>query len=234
VREQQLAAVFVELADTLVDNFDVIDFLHVLTDRCVTVLSVSAAGLVLVDQRGVLQVAAASSEDTRLLELFQVQFDQGPCLECFHHRRQVVAGDLSGQDADRWPDFTEAARSAGFAAVHAFPMRLRDQALGALNHFSEQTHALSQDAVGLAQAFADVATIGLLQERAIRRQEGLADQLQKALQSRVVIEQAKGVIAERNNVDIGEAFALLRGAARSGNHRLSEFAAEIVKGRAHL
>jgi transcriptional regulator with GAF, ATPase, and Fis domain len=139
--EQQLTEAFVEMADTLVDDFDLMDFLHVLTDRCVSLLGVSAAGLLLTDQRGALRLVAASSEQTRLLELFQVQIDEGPCLECFHGGQPVAVADLAAA-AQRWPRFVPAARSTGFAAVHALPMRLRSEVIGALNLFTAQAQDL--------------------------------------------------------------------------------------------
>jgi transcriptional regulator with GAF, ATPase, and Fis domain len=227
--EQQLAEAFVEMADTLVDDFDVIDFLHVLADRCVHVLNVSAAGLLLTDQRGALRLVAASSEQTRLLELFQLQTDQGPCVECFRTARPVEVVDLAAA-TERWPRFTEAARRTGFAAVHALPMRLRTDVIGALNLFSTQARPLGSDTVRLGQALADIATIGLLQARAIRQRDTLAEQLQTALNSRVLIEQAKGVIAERHQIDMDDSFTLLRRSARSRNRRLSDLARAVVDG----
>ena len=218
--ESQLADVFVEMADTLVDDFDVIEFLHVLTERCVELLGVSAAGLLLTDQRDTLQVVAASSERTRLLELFQLQTDRTG--------QAVSVVDLP--TANRWPRFTAAAAEVGFAAVHALPMRLRSEVIGALNLFDVQPGALDEGKLRIGQALADVATIGLLQQRAIHRRDILAEQLQTALNSRVLIEQAKGVLAERLRVDVGEAFALLRDGARSRNRRLSELSQAIVDG----
>lgn len=226
--EIQLADVFVEMADTLVDDFDVIDFLHVLTERCVQVLGISAAGLLLADQRGTLQVVAASSERTRLLELFQLQTDQGPCVDCFHTGQPVSVPDLPS--AGRWPRFTTAAAEVGFAAVHAVPMRLRDEVIGAMNFFDTNPGALDEGKLRVGQALADVATIGLLQHRAIHRRDVVTEQLQTALSSRILIEQAKGVLAERLHLDVAEAFALLRHGARSRNRRLSELAQAIVDG----
>jgi transcriptional regulator with GAF, ATPase, and Fis domain len=229
--ERQLAEVFVALADTLVDDFDVVDFLHELTVRCAQVLGVSAAGVLLSDQRGALRVVAASTEQTRLLELLQSQTDQGPCPECFHTGRPVAVADLSAPTAaGRWPRFAVEARKVGFSSVHAVPMRLRTDVIGALNLFCTQPGALDEDTLRLAQALADVATIGLLQARAIRQRDTLAEQLQTALNSRVVIEQAKGVIAERRHVDMDESFTLLRSTARTNNRRLSELARAVVDG----
>jgi GAF domain-containing protein len=227
--ERQLAEAFVALADTLVDDFDVVDFLHELTVRCAQVLGVSAAGVLLADQRGALRVVAASTEQTRLLELLQLQTDQGPCPECFHTGRPIAVADLYTATR-RWPRFVAEARRVGFASVHALPMRLRTDIIGALNLFHTQSGALDEDTIRLAQALADVATIGLLQARAIRQRNTLAEQLQTALNSRVVIEQAKGVIAERRHVDMDQSFTLLRSTARTNNRRLSELARAVVDG----
>jgi transcriptional regulator with GAF, ATPase, and Fis domain len=227
--EQQLAAAFVELADTLVDDFDVVDFLHRVTVRCAEVLGVSAAGVLLTDQRGALRVVAASTEKTRLLELLQSQTDQGPCPECFHTGRPVAVADLSAA-ARRWPRFVAEAGQSGFASVHALPMRLRSNVIGALNLFGARPGALAEDTLRLGQAMADVATIGLLQARAIHDRQIVAEQLQTALNSRILIEQAKGVIAERRRLDMDASFTLLRATARTNNRRLSELARAVVDG----
>ncbi|HEV7756274.1 MAG TPA: GAF and ANTAR domain-containing protein [Mycobacteriales bacterium] len=227
--ERHLAETFVELADTLVDEFDVVDFLHQVTVRCAEVLGVSAAGVLLTDQRGGLRVVAASTERTRLLGLLQQQTGQGPCTECLHTGRPVAVADVAAA-ADRWPRFAAEACQFGIASVHALPMRLRTEIIGTLDLFGTEPGLLDEDTIRLAQALADVATIGLLQARSIRDRESIAEQLQTALNSRVVIEQAKGVIAERRRLDMDEAFALLRGAARSGNRRLSELARAVVDG----
>jgi hypothetical protein len=146
----------------------------------------------------------------------------------------VAVADLSGPAGQRWPVFAEEARRTGFASVHALPMRLRNDVIGALNLFDTQPATLTEETLALAQALADVATIGLLQERVIRRGEVLAEQLQGALNSRILIEQAKGVIAERRGTNVGEAFTLLRRAARDRNRRLSDLANDIVDGSARL
>ena len=227
--ERQLTEAFVELADTLVDDFDVMDFLHQVTVRCAKVLGVSAAGVLLTDQRGALRVAAASTEQTRLLELLQLQTDQGPCPECFHTGRPIAVADLSAA-TKRWPRFVAEARRSGFASIHALPMRLRADVIGALNLFGAKPGVLDENTVRLGQALADVASIGLLQARAIRHRETLVEQLQTALNSRIVIEQAKGVIAERRNLDMDESFTLLRLTARNRNRGLSELARCVVDG----
>jgi transcriptional regulator with GAF, ATPase, and Fis domain len=226
---QLLSETFVELTDTMVADFDVIDFLHVLTDRSVQLLDVSAAGLLLADPRGELRVVAASSEAARLLELFQLQNDQGPCLDCFRSGQSVAAADLAAE-ARRWPRFAAAAGQAEFAAVQALPMRLRDQVIGALNLFRAQPGTFDPADVRIGQALADVATISLLHERSMRHSDTLNEQLQAALNSRVVIEQAKGKLAERLGLEMAQAFSLLRDSARARNRRLSELAQAFVDG----
>ena len=222
-----LADTFVTLADTMVDDFDVIDFLHVLTDRSTRLLSASAAGVVLADPRGPLRVAAASSEEATLMEVFQVQNDEGPCLECLRTGKPVTVTGLAGP-AQQWPRFAAVATRAGFGTVNALPMRLRDQVVGTLNLFSAGNTALGPSELRTGQALADVATIGLLQERSVRRAETLAEQLQGALNSRVVIEQAKGRIAERHSLSLDQAFALLRQQARNTNQRLTDVAGYVI------
>ena len=228
---QLLSATFVELTDTMVAGFDMIDFLHVLTNRSVQLLDVSAAGLLLAGPHGELQVVAASSEAARLLELFQLQNDQGPCLDCFRSGQPVSAADLSAE-ADRWPRFAASAQQAGFAAVQALPMRLRDQVIGALNLFRAEPGSLDPGAVGIGQALADVATISLLHERSMQRSDILTEQLQTALNSRVMIEQAKGILAERLGLGMSHAFSLMREFARNRNLRLADVAQSIIDGTA--
>jgi transcriptional regulator with GAF, ATPase, and Fis domain len=227
--ERQLAEAFVEMADTLVDDFDLLEFLHRVTVRCAEVLGVSAAGIMLTDQRGALRVIAASTEKTRLLELLQMQTNEGPCPECFHTGQPVAVADVNASRA-RWPLFADQAGQAGFASAHALPMRLRTDIIGALNLFHTERGALPANTIRLGQGLADVATIALLQARTITHRETLAEQLQTALNSRVVIEQAKGVIAERHQLDMSQAFTLLRNTARDRNRRLSELARTVVDG----
>jgi transcriptional regulator with GAF, ATPase, and Fis domain len=226
---QLLSDTFVELTDTMVAGFDVIDFLHVLTDRSVQLLDVSAAGLLLADPRGELRVVAASSEAARLLELFQLQNDQGPCLDCFRSGQPVEARNMAAE-AWRWPRFATVAQRSGFAAVQALPMRLREQVIGALNLFRTTPGPFDPAVVRVGQALADVATISLLQERSMRLSGALNEQLQAALNSRVVIEQAKGKLAERLGLDMDQAFGLLRQQARSRNLRLSDLAQAFIDG----
>lgn len=231
--EQRLARVFVELADTLVDDFDMLEFLSMLVERCVELLDVSAAGVVLSDQKGKLAMAAASSEQARLVELLAVQANDGPCLDCVRTGRPVSSVDLAAEDT-RWPRFAPAARAAGFSAVHAVPMRLRRTVIGALNLLDVHSNGVDDASVRLGQALADVATIGMLQQRTINDSTILAEQLQAALNSRVIIEQAKGALSAHAGVGMQEAFAALRGYARRNNLGLSELARSVAMGTAHL
>lgn len=228
-REHLLADTFVSLADALVDDYDVVDLLDRLVGACVSLLGVDAAGLLLDDQRGNLSVMATSSDESRLLEIFQLQNNEGPCLDCVHTGVAVTSGDLA-DDLDRWPLFVPVAVQAGFASVAAVPMRLREVTIGGLNLFDRRPAAISAGDQRLAQALADVATIGILQQRSAHRNSVLAEQLQHALNSRVVIEQAKGVIAERNGVEMDQAFETLRRHARNGNLKLTEVAYGVVRG----
>ncbi|MFC8247451.1 GAF and ANTAR domain-containing protein [Streptomyces chartreusis] len=227
--QQLLAKTFVELADNLVADFDLIDFLRLLTDRCVGMLDVSAAGVLLADRDGKLRVMAASDEQVRLLELFQLQNDEGPCLECFRTGVSVIVSDL-GTVTARWPHFAVAAQRSGFGAVQALPMRLRDEVVGALNLFRTTPGPFDPAAAPVAQALADVATISLLQQRTAQRSTVLNEQLQTALNSRVLIEQAKGKLAERQGIDMEQAFTALRGYARSHNRRLADVARALIDG----
>jgi transcriptional regulator with GAF, ATPase, and Fis domain len=229
-REQSLAQAFVELADTLVADFDVVDFLHVLANRCVELLGVHAAGLMLADQRGQLRLMASSSEQSRLLELFELETDEGPCLACYH-TAQATADTNLGQPDHRWPRFGRQASAAGFQSVHALPLRLRTEIIGVLNLFSAKPGSLRKEDARIGQALADVATIGLLQHRAIEHRQVLAAQLQGALNSRVLVEQAKGVLAERLHIGMPEAFNVLRTHGRRHNQRLSDLAQGIISGR---
>ena len=226
-REQQLSEAFVEAADTLVDDFDVIEFLHTLAAHCVQLLDVDAAGLMLADKRGKLHASAASSESARLLELFELQTDAGPCVDAYRTAAQVVNADLR-DSAERWPRFAEAARLTGFVSVHALPLRLRSTVIGALNLFSSQPGPLSGADIRTGQALADIATIGILAQRTVHQAELLAAQLQNALTSRIAIEQAKGILAERRQITVDEAFEILRRHARTHNLRLSELARDVA------
>lgn len=224
-REQNLTRAFVGLADTLVTDYDMVDLLQQLVDHCVDLLDAIAAGLLLSDQRGHLQVLASSSEQTRLVELFQLQAEEGPCLDTYR-TGQPVGADLTDPGTE-WPRFSQAARAVGYTHVQAVPLRLREQIIGAMNLFTT-TASLPPADVSVAQALADVATIGILSERSIRHHEVLTEQLQYALNSRVVIEQAKGIMAEAGQVDMQQAFTLLRSAARSNNRGLTDLARALA------
>jgi transcriptional regulator with GAF, ATPase, and Fis domain len=230
---ENVAEAFVDLADTLVADFDPVEFMHLLADRCVATLDVDAAGILLVNQYGELQTVGASSEQARLLELFELQQRQGPCMECYRTRVPVSVTDL-GEQAQRWPTFARMALAAGFGALHALPMRLRAETIGALNLFCVKPGALSDATIRIGQAMADVATIGLLQARAISHSELLADQLQHALNGRVLIEQAKGVLAERLQVDMAEAFETLRRYSRNHNMFVSTVAEGVISGTVNM
>jgi transcriptional regulator with GAF, ATPase, and Fis domain len=227
VSAERLAKIFVEVADTLVAEFDLIEFLHLLADRTAGLMHASAVGLLLADQRGNLEFMAGSDENVKLLELFQLQNHEGPCLDAFRTARPVINADLQTAAA-RWPRFAPRATAAGFRSVHAFPLRLRSEVIGALNLFGADVGALDTADVQIVQAVADVATIGLLQERTIHRSEILTEQLQGALNSRIVIEQAKGAIAQAHGVSVNEAFTKMRSHARRTNQRLSDIAHTIV------
>jgi transcriptional regulator with GAF, ATPase, and Fis domain len=229
VGDERLVDTVVELADTLVDDFDVIEFLHLLVDRCVNVLDVDAASLLLADPQGRLQVVISSNEQVRLLELFQVQIDQGPCLEAFATGTTVSHADLSTANL-RWPRFTPAALDGGFAAVDALPMRLRGEVIGALNLFRIQAGGLDDAGLRAARALTDVAAIGVSQGRSSGHQEVVTGQLQTALNSWAVIEQAKGLVAQQLGVDMTGASAALRGFADARDLKLSDVAREVIAG----
>lgn len=228
-REQLLATTFVDLADTLVADFDVIEFLHTLATRSVELLEADAAGIMLADDDGGLHVMASSTEEARLLELYELQNDEGPCLDCYRSGRPIVRTDLTAMHS-RWPVFTQRLRELGFHSAHALPMRLRGDTIGALNLFRTTPGHLSEDALAIGQAMADVATVGLMQERAIAASERLAIQLQDALTSRVQLEQAKGVLAQRTGLPMDQAFQLMRDYARNRGKRLGDVAAHIIEG----
>lgn len=227
---ENLAETFVELADTLVADFDPVEFMHLLANRCVDTLAVDAAGILLADEHRELQVVGASSDAARLVELFELQDQRGPCMECYLTSAPVTVAGLAEQP-QRWPEFSSAALNAGFGAVHALPLRLRAQTIGALNLFTVKAGVLGESTIRVAQAMADVATIGLLQAQIITRRDLLASQLQNALQSRVLIEQAKGVLAERLSIGMSQAFEALRRYSRSRHQHLSAVAEAVVAGR---
>jgi hypothetical protein len=226
-REVPLVQAFVALADTLVDDYDVVEFAQQLVEDCVALLAVDSAGLLLDDLRGGLQVLASTSEETRLLELLQLQSDAGPCLQAYRTGQQVHVDDLRSESS-RWPEFATRASAEGFGAVYAIPLRLRSERIGALNLFRTKPVAMTESDLLVAQALADVATIGILHRRVLTRGALVNSQLQTALNSRIVIEQAKGVLAERQGLDMDAAFVRLRSIARDSNRLLSEVARQVI------
>jgi hypothetical protein len=224
---KRLAEAFVGLADTLVDDYDAIELSQQLIDNSMSLLPISAAGLLVGDLKGGLQVIASSSEETRLLELLQVEADLGPCLLAYRTGEQVLVDDLS-RDSQRWPEFAKRALAYNYRSVCALPLRLRDERVGALNLFRDELGSLTPVDLAVGQALADVATIGILHHRILTHSDLINQQLQTALNTRVVIEQAKGVVAERGHVDMEEAFALLRSHARRNHQRLAEVAQAVV------
>jgi GAF domain-containing protein len=227
-RERRLSRAFVTLADTLVDDYDIIDLLDRLVHHSVDLLAAEAAGIVLGDSHGELRALAASSEDAHTMELLQLQSDEGPCMDCYLNASPVSVPDLH-EVAHRWPVFVAAvARAGAFRSVHAVPLRLRGHAVGALNLFHRLPGRLPDDDLDLAQALADVATIGILQERSIRHGEVVTEQLQTALNSRVIIEQANGVISQSLAVDMEVAFNRLRSYTRARNLRIAVVARAVV------
>ena len=228
-RETTLARTLVELADTLVADFDVVELLTLLADRCVEVLDVAAAGLMLVAPDGDLRVMASSNDAMRTLELFELQAQEGPCLDCYRTGEPVVNVDLEVENG-RWPRFAAEALAAGFRSAGALPMRLRGTVIGALNLFHAKPGEMRPHDLEAAQALADIATIGILQHRANLEAQVVNEQLNQALSSRIVIEQAKGMVAEREALDMEWSFALLRNHARAHNLRLADVARAVIAG----
>jgi GAF domain-containing protein len=228
-RERDLLAALIEFADTIVAEYDVVEFLHRLAQRCVELVHAAEAGIMLADSDGTLHYIASSSERMRLIEVFELQHDEGPCLDAFRDGVAVHCS-LSAEALARWPRFAPHAQEVGFESVSALPMRLRSEVIGALNIFSVQPEPLGSDDQNVAQALADVATIGILQERAVNDARVVTSQLEMALESRIVIEQAKGIVAERGRVSIDTAFTLLRTYARAHNALLSQTAIDIIDG----
>jgi GAF domain-containing protein len=229
MRETLLVRTFVELTDSLVDDYDVVDLLTLLSDRCVEVLDVAAAGIMLASPTGELRVVASSSEAMRLLEVFEEQSEEGPCPDAFRSGQPVLAESLEASGT-RWPRFGPMAHDAGFRSVYALPMRVRQQAIGALNLFRTTEGTLEPPDLYAAQSLADVATIAIVHQRAAEQAREVNEQLSRALQSRIVVEQAKGMLAERLNVDVDAAFELLRCRAWRRSARLAEVAAAVVSG----
>jgi hypothetical protein len=224
-REELLADTFLLLADTLVEDFDPIEVLTVLAERCVALLGATAVGIMIADARGALQVIAESSEQAHILELFQIQNEEGPCLDSFRDGRAVVHADLA---TSPWPEFGPIAISAGLRAVHAFPMRLRANTVGTLNLFMAEPGVLSDVDAAAVQALAHAATVTLLQHKSAHRSQEVTAQLQGALTSRIVVEQAKGALAERAGITVDEAFSRMRSYARATDAKLTDVATAVV------
>ena len=229
-RERALATTFVALADTLVHDFDVNDLFDRLTAACVDLLKAATAGLMLADARGSLQLVASSSDAMRELELFEMRHGEGPCLDSFSSGEAIALQLLDPVALQRWPKFTPEAVAQSFTGVQALPMRLRGNTIGALNVFHANGHQVSRSDTSVAQALADVATIAILQRRALSTSENLAEQLQAALNDRIVIEQAKGLLAERGDLNVSEAFTLLRDYCRANRLPLTPTARQLVNG----
>jgi GAF domain-containing protein len=228
-RETDVVRSLVEMADTLVDDYDVVDLLTGLANRCVNLLGASAAGVMLASPQGSLGLVASSSEAMRLLELFELQAQEGPCLDAFRTGQPIGQQELQA-GSGRWPSFSAAAVKVGFRSAFALPLRLREATLGALNLLSVTQTPMDEADVTVARAFADLATLSIVQHRATAEAQRLNEQLSAALTSRVVIEQAKGVISERAGVDLAEAFTRLRRYARNHNLRLTAVAEAAING----
>ena len=227
ISTRRLADVFVEAADTLVDEYDLIEFLQMVTNRTAEITGASDVGLLLADQRGQLQFVAASNENVKALEIFQLQNHEGPCLDAFQSGQPIIETDMEAAAA-RWPVFAPRAATAGYRSVHALPMRLRNDVIGAMGIFGTESSRLGRGDIHIVQALADVATIGLLQERAIHRAEILSEQLQAALNSRIVIEQAKGAIAQLHHRLRGRGVPDAAPYARSSQRRLGDVAHQVL------
>ncbi|MET0780748.1 MAG: GAF and ANTAR domain-containing protein [Microbacterium sp.] len=225
--QRQLLETFAKLADTLVADYDVVDLLQLLVDTCRDVLDMTAAGILLANTRGELELVASTSEASRLVEMMQLSAEAGPCIESFRSGQRVTVRDIAGTD-EEWREFRESALAQGFRSMDALPLRLREYTIGTLNLLRASAGAAPEDAILAAQAFADVATIGILHERSLRESAILSEQLQAALNSRIIIEQAKGVVSHTRGVSIDEAFTLIRGYARSHGIGLSVVAARLV------
>jgi len=230
MRERRFLQTFARLADTLVADYDVVDLLQMLVDSCRDLLGATAAGILLADETGELEVVASTSESSRLVEMMQLGAEAGPCIESYYTGQPVIVADIGASPAE-WSRFRDSAIEQGFAAVYALPLRLREQTIGTLNLFQNRAGVMDDDELTAARAFADVATIGILHERSLRESNVIQAQLQNALNSRILIEQAKGVIAHQHSVSVDDAFAVLRGYARTHRRGIAELAADIVDRR---
>ncbi|WP_349904817.1 GAF and ANTAR domain-containing protein [Parafrigoribacterium humi] len=226
-RETKINEAFVKLADTLIADYDVIDLLHALMEECIELLGTQAGGLMLADTLGTLELVASTSEQADFVEVMQLNAGAGPCIDCFSTGTAISVADID-ETAAQWPEFRTAALQQGFHSVHATPLRLRGQIIGTMNLFGTSVGELSPKDAAVTQALADVATIGILQERIIRESGIVAEQLQRALDSRILIEQAKGVLSETGSLEMGEAFAVLRAYARNNNLSLRSVAEGVT------
>ncbi|GAA5119947.1 GAF and ANTAR domain-containing protein [Alloalcanivorax gelatiniphagus] len=227
-REAEIIRAFVDLSNELVDDYDVVEMLAQLTAHCARLLDVASAGLLLGDSRNDLHLMAASSERTHDLEVLQLQRDEGPCLDCYHDQEPVNVPDLEAE-AERWPEFCRAADEAGFRSVHAVPMKLKGTVLGTLGLFGEETGSLNDEDLALAQALVHVASVAILNDRVATDRATVNAQLEHALTSRIVVEQAKGVLAHAGELEMDQAFVVLRRYARDHGRKLSEVATAIVQ-----
>ncbi len=231
-----VAATFVRLADTLVDDYDVVEFASALCQETRRLLGSDAAGVMLVAKAGELGILASTSDDVHALESFEVQFAEGPSIDAYRTGATVVASDLaacSEGPAERWSRFGRHAVQSGFLAVSAVPMWVRSDRIGVLSVFDHQPRALPTRDLALAECLAEIASIGILSAQRVREEHDLAEQLQRALTSRVAIEQAKGTLAERLDIDVDAAFTAMRDHARSQRRPLSDVAHDILSGRIH-
>lgn len=229
-REQQLVDTFVSLTDSLVADYDIVDLLQTLVDNATELFDAAAAGIMLADEGQQLEVIASTSERSNFIGLMQLQAGEGPCVEAFTTARTVSVEDPSEMQR-RWPRFAAASAELGYASVHSVPLRLRDTVLGSMNLFRETTGALNADDAIAARALTDVATISILQQRTAEHADHVQAQLQQALDSRVVIEQAKGFLSHTHQVDLDEAFTLLRSTARAHGARIADLARDVVERR---
>lgn len=227
-RERQLLQTFVELADSLVIDYDVVDLLHTLVERCALIFDATDAGILLPDNTGALQVVASTSERSQLISLLQLRAEEGPCVDAYVTGLLVTVDNIAATYA-RWPMFATSASEVGYQSMHAIPLRLRGDTIGSLNLFRDQAGQLDPDDSAAAQALADVATIGILQQRALHQSDIAREQLQHALDSRVLIEQAKGVLSQLEGIDVAEAFQRIRSRARNTGTRLSVIAEQIIR-----
>lgn len=227
--QHRLVRAFVDLADTLVSDFDVTEVLYTLVERLMRLFEVAGVGLMLADDEGRLAVVASSGEKARIIELLELQQKQGPCFDAFATGRYILSEDFEA-DRVRWPDIIDEAVAAGYSAVHAVPMRLRDQVIGALNIFEASPRKLTEEDIPVVRGMAEIATIAILQSRAMNQVRETADQLQVALRTRVVLEQAKGMLSQGSGVTVEESFALIRKYARDRGMRLAEVARMVVEG----